>query len=38
MASTQITSTLESGDVTLFVRKFGAPEKMPVLVMHGANY
>ena len=38
MAPTQITSTVDSGDVTLFVRKFGAPQKMPVLILHGANY
>ena len=38
MASTQITSTIKSGDVTLFVRKFGAPGKIPVLILHGANY
>ena len=38
MASMQLTSTVESGDVTLFVRKFGATGKMPVLILHGANY
>lgn len=38
MASTQITKTVESGDVTLFVRKFGAPKKAPLLILHGGNY
>lgn len=38
MASTQVTSTVESGDVTLFVRKFGAPGKVPLLILHGGNY
>lgn len=39
MASTQITTTVKSGDVTLFVRKFGAAsEKAPLLILHGGNY
>lgn len=38
MASTQTTATVKSGDVTLFVRKFGGPGKTPVLILHGGNY
>ena len=38
MALTQITDTVQSGDVTLFVRKFGAPGNMPLLILHGGNY
>ena len=38
MASTQLISSVESGDVTLFVRKFGSSGKVPILILHGANY
>lgn len=38
MTSTQFTSTVEAGDVTLFVRKFGDAGKTPVLILHGGNY
>jgi pimeloyl-ACP methyl ester carboxylesterase len=29
---------VQSGDVSLFYRRFGAPGKTPVIVMHGSNY
>lgn len=29
---------VRSGDVELFVRKFGVPGKTPLLIMHGINY
>ena len=29
---------VNSGDVTLFFRNFGKPDKTPILLMHGANY
>lgn len=32
------TGTVESGDVTLFFRRFGAPGAAPILVFHGAQY
>lgn len=39
MTSTQMTSTVQSGDVTLFIRKFGAASgNMPLLILHGGNY
>ena len=38
MASTQTTATVTSGDVTLFVRRFGARGETPLLILHGGNY
>ncbi|HKT16157.1 MAG TPA: alpha/beta hydrolase [Allosphingosinicella sp.] len=38
MTSTQTAATIESGDVTLFARKFGAPGKAPIVILHGGNY
>lgn len=36
--SSERTGTIESGDVALFYRAFGAPDKTPVIVLHGSNY
>lgn len=38
MSASHRTGTIESGDVSLFYRHFGAPGGMPVLIFHGANY
>ena len=32
------TATVASGDVTLFYRRFGAPGRTPIVILHGANY
>lgn len=32
------TGTIESGDVALFYRAFGAPGGDPILILHGSNY
>lgn len=32
------TATVPSADVTLFYRRFGAPDATPILILHGANY
>lgn len=32
------TGTVQSGDVTIFYRKFGAPGRTPVLIVHGLSY
>ncbi len=32
------TGTIESGDVSLFTRAFGAPGATPILILHGSNY
>jgi esterase len=32
------TGRVNSGDVSIFYRRFGSPGRTPVLVMHGANY
>ena len=32
------TATVNSGDVTLFYRRFGTPGKTPIVILHGANY
>jgi esterase len=32
------TGTIDSADVSLFYRHFGAPGARPVLIVHGANY
>jgi len=32
------TGRLSSGDVSIFYRRFGAPGRTPMLIMHGANY
>jgi pimeloyl-ACP methyl ester carboxylesterase len=29
---------VQSGDVSLFYRRFGAPGRTPILIMHGVNY
>src|SRR5262245_65976653 len=34
----QRTGRVNSGDVSLFYRVFGAAGRTPVLIMHGANY
>jgi pimeloyl-ACP methyl ester carboxylesterase len=32
------TGAATSGDVTIFYRQFGRPGRMPVVILHGANY
>jgi pimeloyl-ACP methyl ester carboxylesterase len=32
------TATVASGDVTIFYRRFGAPGRTPIVILHGANY
>jgi pimeloyl-ACP methyl ester carboxylesterase len=34
----QRTGRVNSGDVSLFYRAFGAPGAMPILILHGSNY
>ena len=34
----QRTGTVQSGDVTLFYRRFGAAGRTPIVIIHGANY
>ena len=36
--SDQRTGTVASGDVTLFIRRFGTPGGAPILIFHGAQY
>ena len=38
MAVAQRTGKVNSGDVTLFYRAFGAPGATPILILHGSNY
>src|SRR3954447_4300581 len=38
MAVEQRTGRLNSGDVSLFYRAFGAPGATPILLLHGSNY
>src|SRR5215470_19924076 len=38
MAVQQHTGRLNSGDVSLFYRAFGAPGATPILLLHGSNY
>src|SRR5882672_4884179 len=38
MAAEQRTGRVNSGDVSIFYRAFGAPGRTPILLMHGANY
>jgi pimeloyl-ACP methyl ester carboxylesterase len=38
MSSAHRTGTCPSGDVTLFYRRFGAPGRLPILVVHGLSY
>ena len=37
-ARAAVEERVPSGDVRLFVRRFGKPGKTPILIMHGANY
>ncbi len=37
-SKTHETGQVNSGDVTLFYRRFGSPGGTPVIVLHGANY
>src|ERR1700745_3914710 len=32
------TGRVNSGDVSIFYRAFGAPGRTPIVIMHGANY
>ena len=34
----QRTATVPCGDVTIFYRRFGAPGRTPIIILHGANY
>jgi esterase len=36
--TTQSSGFVASGDVSLFIRRFGDPGATPVLILHGANY
>ena len=38
LETTHSTDTVNSGDVTLFFRKFGNPGKTPVLILHGLSF
>ena len=38
MAVQQRTGRLNSGDVSLFYRVFGAPGATPIMILHGSNY
>jgi pimeloyl-ACP methyl ester carboxylesterase len=38
MAVLQRTGRLNSGDVSLFYRVFGAPGATPIIILHGSNY
>jgi esterase len=38
MAVQQRTGRLNSGDVSLFYRAFGAPGATPIMILHGSNY
>lgn len=38
MAVSQRTGRINSGDVSLFYRAFGAPGATPILILHGSNY
>lgn len=38
MSASHRTGTIESGDVSVFYRHFGAPGGAPLLIFHGANY
>src|SRR5262245_13709998 len=38
MAVEQRTGRINSGDVSLFYRAFGAPGRTPILICHGSNY
>jgi pimeloyl-ACP methyl ester carboxylesterase len=38
MAVEQRTGRVNSGDVSIFYRAFGAPGRTPILLLHGSNY
>jgi pimeloyl-ACP methyl ester carboxylesterase len=38
MSNVHRTSTCPSGDVTLFYRRFGAPGRTPILIVHGLSF
>ena len=38
MPSAHRNGTCPSGDVTLFYRRFGAPGRTPILIVHGLSY
>src|SRR3989442_14671488 len=38
MAVEQRIGRINSGDVSLFYRAFGAPGRTPILILHGSNY
>src|SRR5436309_15217240 len=38
MAVEQRIGRMNSGDVSIFYRGFGAPGRTPILILHGSNY